>query len=150
MRPLTSGERKLLENRLKRQYGVEKAFRGLTLIMAGQRRIRACTRETYELSKKLKKVQQLGVYVAKLRDEEVILSIEGSQILGDEIKSNIIELDEHEAVEWMKASPIKIKEKPKSRYVVAKHGKIYLGSGIVSRDGKIYPQIAKWRRIPEY
>ncbi len=149
MRPLTSGERRILENRLMRQYGVEEAFKDLILVMAGQKRIRACTREAYEFSKKLRKVQQLGIYVAKLRGEDVVLSIEGSQLLGDKIKVNVIDLDEDEAIEWMKASPIRIKGEPTGKYVVARHGKIYLGSGIVSRDGKIYPQVAKWRRIPE-
>ena len=141
-------ERRYLENRLKKQHGVENAFGDLLLIKAGQGRIRAATREVFEAARRLRKVQQLGLYVAKISRGDVFLSIEGSQLLNGEITKNVIELDEEAANKWMKASPITAQMRYDSRYVVAKTGDLYLGSGRVTRDGKIYPQIAKWRRIP--
>ena len=149
MEPLSPTERRYLLERLKSQHGVENAFEGLVLIKAGQGRIRAATKETLELAKRLRKVQQIGLYVAKLSKGDVVLSIEGTQLLDGEIKKNVIELDEAAAEEWMKASPITSPKKYTSKYVVAKHGEIYLGSGRFTRDGKIYPQVAKWRRVPE-
>ena len=149
MRLLTSAERRYLIKRLEDQHGVEDAFDDLVLIRTGQGRIRATTKETYEAACRLRRVQQVGLYVAKMVKGDVILSIEGSQLLGATITRNIIELSEEEAEEWMKAAPIERSEKIESRYVIARCGDFYLGSGRVSRDGKIYPQVAKWRRIPE-
>jgi Uncharacterized conserved protein len=149
MRLLTSAERRYLIPRLEDHHGVEDAFYDLVLIRTGQGRIRATTKETYEAACRLTRVQQVGLYVPKMVKGDVILSIEGSQLLGAAITKNIIELSEEEAEEWMKAAPIERSEKIESRYVIARCGDFYLGSGRVSRDGKIYPQVAQWRRIPE-
>lgn len=149
MRLLTSAERKYLVGRLRDQYGVKNAFDDLVLIRSGQGRIRAASKEAYDVACRLRKVQQVGLYVAKMVKGDVVLSIEGSQLLGNAITRNIVELGEGEAEEWMKAAPIQRLEKFEGRYVVARCGDFYLGSGRVSRDGKVYPQVAKWRRIPE-
>lgn len=148
-RLLTASERRLLEKMLKEQHGVESPFKEFVLLMMGEGRVRAATREAFEIAERLKRVQQVGLYVAKLRKGEVNLSIEGSQLLGEKLKRNVIELGEEEAREWMSGAPIKIEIQVDSRYIIAKHDRIYLGSGRVSRDGKAYPQVAKWRRIPE-
>lgn len=149
MRQLSPRERKTLQENLRRQYGVEEAFKDLVLYISGERRIRAATPETARFARKLRKVQQIGLYVAKLSKAGVALSPEGSQLLDDAIKKNVIELSEKEAELWMKAAPLTLKTEAKGIYVVGRLGKLYLGSGRVSRDGKIYPQIAKWRRVPE-
>ncbi|MEM1711844.1 MAG: hypothetical protein QXU12_05595 [Nitrososphaerota archaeon] len=149
MRMLTSAERKHLVRRLMDQHGVEDAFESLILIRSGQGRIRAATKEAYEVACRLRKVQQVGLYVAKIVKGDVVLSIEGSQLLGSTITRNVVELSEEEAEEWMKAAPIQKFGRFEGRYVVARCGDFYLGSGRVSRDGRIYPQVAKWRRIPE-
>jgi len=149
MELLSPSEKRYLLERLRSQHGVEDAFEGLVLLKAGQGRIRAVTREAFELAQKLRKVQQVGLYVVKLMKGDAILSIEGSQLLNGDIKKNVIDLDERLAREWMKAAPIESSQLYTSKYVVAKCGNLYLGSGRFSRDGKIYPQVAKWRRIPE-
>jgi len=148
MELLSPSEKRYLLERLRSQHGVEDAFEGLVLLKAGQGRIRAVTREAFELAQKLRKVQQVGLYVVKLMKGDAILSIEGSQLLNGDIKKNVIDLDERLAREWMKAAPIESSQFYTSKYVVAKCGNLYLGSGRFSRDGRIYPQVAKWRRIP--
>ncbi|MCD6536858.1 MAG: hypothetical protein J7K49_07510 [Thaumarchaeota archaeon] len=148
MRVLDAGERKYFELRLKRQYGVDKAFEDLILIKAGQGRVRAVTKEAFEIAKRLKKVQQVGVYVAKISKGDVILSIEGSQMLNGKITKNVIDLDEESAERWMKAEVMPAQGKWEGKYLVGRCGDLYLGSSRITRDGKLYPQIAKWRRVP--
>ena len=150
MRILTSSELKYFQERLRAQYGVENGFKDYVLIKAGQGRIRATTPETFEIATRLRRVQQIGLYIAKQIKSDIVLSIEGSQLLDGAIRKNVVELSEEEAENWMKAAPInRSQEKSEARYIVAKCGDLYLGSGRFSRDGKIYPQVAKWRRIPE-
>jgi len=148
MKLLSPRERKFIENRLRSIYGVEAGFDGLVLIKCGRRRIRAATKETLELASRLRGVQQIGLYVMKIANGAIALSVEGSQLLDGEIKNNIIELDEEQVERWMKAIPIKIERTYRGRYVVGKFGRLYLGSARVSRNGLLYPQIPKWRRIP--
>ncbi|RLG01335.1 MAG: hypothetical protein DRN49_01515 [Thaumarchaeota archaeon] len=148
MKLLSPRERKFLENRLKSLYGVEKGFSDLVLIKCGRRRIRATTKETLELASKLKGVQQIGLYVMKVSNSDISLSVEGAQLLNGDIKNNIIELDEEQVERWMKAVPIKIETTYRGRYVIGKFNRLYLGSARVSRNGLLYPQIPKWRRIP--
>jgi len=148
MKLLSPRERKFIENRLRSIYGVEAGFDGFVLIKCGRRRIRAATKETLELASRLRGVQQIGLYVMKVANGAISLSVEGSQLLDGEIKNNIIELDEEQVERWMKAIPIKIERACRGRYVVGKFGRLYLGSARVSRNGLLYPQIPKWRRIP--
>ena len=148
MKLLSPRERKFLENRLKGLYGVEDGFKDLILIKCGRGRIRATTKETLELASRLRGIQQIGLYVMKISNGNISLSVEGSQLLDDEIKNNIIELDEEQAEKWMKAIPIKTEVAYRGKYVVGKSNRLYLGSARVSRGGFLYPQIPKWRRIP--
>ena len=148
MKLLSPRERKFLENRLRSLYGVEKGFSDLVLIKCGRRRIRATTKETLELASKLKGIQQIGLYVMKVSNSDISLSVEGAQLLNGDIKNNIIELDEEQVEMWMKAVPIKIETTYRGRYVIGKFNRLYLGSARVSRNGLLYPQIPKWRRIP--
>lgn len=148
MRLMDAGERRYFELRLKRQYGVEKPFEGLILIMAGQGRVRATTKETFKVAERLRKVQQIGIYVAKISKGDVILSIEGSQILDGKIVKNVLDLDEKSAERWMRAEVLPAPGKYEGKYLIGKCGDLYLGSSRITRDGKLYPQIAKWRRIP--
>lgn len=151
MRVLDHSERKILEKLLYEQHEAGEAFREFILVMTGDGKIRATTSETIEVARKLRKVLQVGLYVAKYRKnkDEVFLSIEGSQLLNDKLRKNLVELSEEECGEWMHGAPIQLSTDTGSRYVVGKVDKIYLGSARVSRDGKLYPQIAVWRRIPE-
>jgi len=148
MKLLSPRERKFLENRLKGLYGVEEGFNDLVLIKCGRGRIRATTKETLELASRLRGIQQIGLYVMKISNGDISLSVEGSQLLNDEIKENVIELDEEQVEKWMKAIPIKTETTYHGRYVIGKFNRLYLGSARVSRNGLLYPQIPKWRRIP--
>jgi len=151
MKILSYSERKLLQELLYQQHGVREAFEEFILIMGGDGKVRAANPETIEVARKLRKVLQIGLYVAKYRKNknEVFLSIEGSQLLNNQISKNIVELSEEECREWMRGAPVPLSINTGSRYIVGKIDKIYLGSARVSRDGKLYPQIAVWRRLPE-
>lgn len=150
MKVLSDSERELFERLLFQQHGVEGAFREFILIMSGDGKVRATTADTINVAKKLRKVLQVGLYVAKLRrvENELFLSIEGSQLLDDRLSKNVIELSEGECWEWMHGAPISKSADTGSRYIVGRIDKIYLGSARVSRDNKLYPQIAVWRRLP--
>lgn len=146
---LTEEEKKKVEELLANQYGITEALTNYVAIASGENRIRITRKEVLEFSWKLKRVVNIGLYVAKLVENEVTLSIEGTQLFSSLIKKNIINLTMDEAEKWMRGEAIKIENVPISRYIVAKFNDIFLGTGRVGKDGLIYPQIPKNRLITQ-
>lgn len=145
MRPWRPADESVVRN-IRAYYGINHFPRGIMLVSTGKR-LRAVTEEAYELAKRLKGVVGLGVYAAKKIGENYYFSIEGSQIFGDHIENRVVEVTWEEAEQWMKGAPIKREGAEPRSIIVVRLGRVYLGSGKVSRDGKIYPLIPKERQI---
>ena len=77
-------------------------------------------------------VERLGVYFAKIIREDVKLSIEGSQILKEQVKKNIFELDDEQAEKWMMGQELNLKSGKKG-FVVMKYEDNFLGCGKASK-----------------
>lgn len=145
---LNSSKKSALQAMLERNYGAED-FSDKVLIQAGERKIRLTTNETIKVAEKMRGVQSLGLYVAKVEGQDIVLSIEGSQLLCNSIKKNRIELTEEQARLWMEGAPVQLDRFIAARYVVAFYKHLCLGCGRVSVDGKVYPQVPKWRRLQQ-
>ena len=75
------------------------------------------------------------------------MSIEGTQILKNEIKNNVFEIDENQTEEWMKGRELRIKTGKKG-FLILKHKNDFLGTGKSSEE-KIGNFIPKNRRLKE-
>lgn len=142
---LTDDEKKKVEELLANQYGVEDGLKNYVVIASGENRIRITHREVLEFSWKMKRVVNIGLYIAKLAENEISLSIEGAQLFSDMIKKNLINLNVEEAERWMRGEALRIENIPSTKYVVAKFGDIFLGTGRIGKDGLIHPQIPRNR-----
>ena len=142
---LTEDEKKKIEELLADQYGIADGLKNYIVIASGENRIRITHREVLEFSWKLKKVVNMGLYIAKLSENELSLSIEGTQLFSSMIKKNIIDLSLDDAEKWMRGEALKIDAPLSSRYIVVKCGDIFLGTGRVGRDGLLHPQIPRNR-----
>ena len=91
------------------------------------------------------RINSIGLYIAELKNNEVRLSIEGSQIIGPKAKKNVIELEEKNEREWLKGRDIELKTKEKG-FVILKNKDNYLGSGKVKQNN-ILNFIPKIRRL---
>ncbi|MEM3096639.1 MAG: hypothetical protein QXV62_06550, partial [Nitrososphaerota archaeon] len=139
MRSLDLEARDRLLGEVEKTYGVKDYLQGYELVMAGGDRVRACTGEALEVASCLGKVVSVGVYVAKWRKWGVILSIEGAQLIGDEMATNTIELSREEAWRWMNGAPIHLKAWTGGKIVLGMYKGVFLGSAIVARNGVAYP-----------
>ncbi|PUA31741.1 MAG: hypothetical protein B9J98_05320 [Candidatus Terraquivivens tikiterensis] len=145
---LSSSKRSAFQAMLERQYGA-KDFSDKVLIQVGEGKVRLTTSDTIRVAERMRGVQTLGIYVAKVVGQDVVLSIEGSQLLCKSIEKNRIELTEEQARLWMEGAPIQLEGPILAKYVVASYGGLCLGCGRVSADGKVYPQVPKWRRLQQ-
>ena len=92
-------------------------------------------------------IDSLGIYFASELDGKVRLSIEGTRILKNQIKENIIELTDEEAEIWIMGHEIEKKTNLKG-FVLIKHKEEMLGTGKASEE-KITNFIPKSRRLKD-
>ena len=137
--------------KLNEQFGI-KEISGKIIMMGKEKLFLFSGNFTDREIKKLEKltvIERIGVYFAKVDEptSKLRLSIEGSQILKDQIKKNIFDLNEKEAEEWMKGHELLIKTGKKD-FLIIKYKEDYLGSGKASEE-KIGNFIPKNRRLRE-
>ncbi len=146
---LPQKERIKILKKLKFQFGIEE-IPG-TLIKKGKEKIFLYTgklkKEELYLLDKTTFVEAVGIYLAKEEGENVRLSIEGSQILKDQMTKNIIELTKEESQTWMMGHEVRIKSGFKG-LVAMKYENDMLGTGKASEE-KITNFIPKSRRLKD-
>jgi len=144
---LSINEKKKIEKSLKEQFGIDK-IPGL-LVKRGEERIflfqgSLSPKEITELEKTIL-LERVGIYFAKIIRDEPKLSIEGTQILKDQIKKNIFELNKEQAEQWMTGQELNIKTGKRS-FLIMKYKDDLLGCGKASEE-KITNFIPKSRRL---
>lgn len=88
------------------------------------------------------RINSIGIYFGELKNE-IRLSIEGSQLIGEKAQKNIIELNEQEIKAWMKGEEIETKQEG---YLLVKHKNFFAGCGR-AKEGKLINFVPKERRI---
>jgi NOL1/NOP2/fmu family ribosome biogenesis protein len=149
MKLIEGKEKKEILEILKKNFGVTK-IPG-KLFQRGKERIFIYSgnfeKEDIEKLSKATFIERIGVYFAKKIDDEIRLSIEGTQILKNEIKKNLIELTQEEMLTWMMGHEL-LKKTGKKGFVIMKYKENMLGTGKASEE-KITNFIPKSRRLKD-
>ncbi|MDP2926351.1 MAG: hypothetical protein Q8N99_08290 [Nanoarchaeota archaeon] len=146
MKPLLNTEKKKIINQLNEQYGIKKL--PYLIILFGNEKLRLYSGnlsriELYHLDNKVN-IENVGLYFAKWEREELRLTLDGIQILKNQITKNILELVDEQTQEWMKGNDLDIKT-DKGWYILRNNNE-FLGCG-KSTGEKISNFIPKERRI---
>lgn len=146
---LNGYEKHEIERKLDEQFGI-KYVPGL-IIKRGEERLFLfsgnLSEEGIRALEKCTFIERIGIYFAKIIRNNIRLSIEGSQILKDQIKKNIFILDSKQAEEWMKGHELLIKTGIRG-FLIVKYKEDFLGTGKASEE-KIGNFIPKNRRLRE-
>lgn len=147
LRILKKKEVKQLLEILKSQFCFNKSL-DFAFIMTQKEKVYVANKEVFEMDLSQLRLNSLGMYFCEFRNNEVRLSIEGSQIVGPKSSKNIIELDDKQAVDWMNGLDLHMEtlEKYQKEFVLIRHNKDFLGSGKVIED-KILNFVPKIRRL---
>lgn len=149
---LNKNEKAEIENLLKNRFGI-KEIPGI-LVKRGAEKIfifqGSFTEKGIEKLEQWTQIERVGIYFAKSfidkhREEHIRLSIEGSQILKDQITKNIFELDDKFVKEWMQGQDLQIKTGKKG-FLAMNYKNDFLGTGKASEE-KISNFIPKSRRL---
>ena len=146
---LVGKERMKIIDKLNEQFGIQD-IKG-NLLKRGKERIflfegNIGKKEIDKLSKATF-IERVGVYLAKEEERGIRLSIEGSQILKDQITKNIIELTKKEMETWMMGHEV-IRKNDFTGYAIIKYKDDMLGTGKASEE-KITNFIPKSRRLKD-
>jgi NOL1/NOP2/fmu family ribosome biogenesis protein len=144
---LNKQEKKEILEKLKEQFGI-KDVKGI-LVRIGQERIflfqGAFSEEEIKKIESIVPIERVGIYFAKIQNEKVRLSIDGTHLLKDQINKNIFELNEEQTDLWMHGSELNIKTGKKD-FLIMKINNDLLGTGKASEE-KITNFIPKARRL---
>ena len=146
---LNEKEKKALVEKLNLTFGIKKISG--TIIMRGKERIflfsGSFSEQEIKRLEKIAFIERAGVYLGKDEEFGIRLSIEGSQILKNEISKNVVELNEEEAETWMQGHEV-LKKNDVTGPVIIKYQNDFLGTGKASAE-KITNFIPKSRRLKD-
>jgi len=131
---------KLIKNQWKADFGKEYAF-----LMNSKNKIFLINRDISKIDLNKLRINNMGLYFGELKNDELRLSIEGSQLIGPLAKKNILELDDNEAREYLKGADLDKKTKEKG-FLLIKNNDNFLGTGKATGE-KIFNYTPKERRI---
>lgn len=151
MELMDRSHRKRVEEALREEFGVEGGLgEEFVALYSSEGKVRVTTPEVFEVAREIGRFESVGLYVLKTTKFGVYLSLEGSQLLRDRIRRNVVEVDRERLEVWMRGEPIPlegVKGSVEGEYAVVRWRDVYAGSGKVSKDGKLHPQIPKSRRL---
>jgi len=129
---------------IKKQWGCSPTL-DYVFLMNEKNRLYIVNKDINRIDLSKLRINSLGMYFGELRNNELRLTIEGSQLIGKHAKENIINLNDKEARLWLKGFDLdkKIKEKG---FAIIKHNDDFLGTGKYG-DNKIFNYVPKTRRI---
>ncbi len=144
---LSIKEKNEIVDLLKKQFGIQK-LSGL-IVQKGKEKLflfigKFGPKEIKQLEEKTI-IERIGIYFARIERGEIRLSLEGVQMLKDQITKNIFELNEEQANIWMHGSELNIATGERG-YLVMKYKNDYLGCGKASAE-KIGNFVPKSRRL---
>ncbi|MEN9625958.1 MAG: hypothetical protein RL557_286 [archaeon] len=147
MQVLTSSEKKKITETLSEQFGIDQL--PYQLLQFGKERLRLFTgnlsfQQLISLDNSIR-IENAGLY--SLRKEEhkegIRLTIDGTHLLKDTIKKNIVDFSDEQAQHWTRGEDVELSAE--KGFVIVKYGSYFLGCG-KSTGEKIVNSVPKERR----
>lgn len=141
---LNSKQKKKLLETIKTQFGI-KDLNFDCIFFRNKDKVFLLSRAFSKLAIENLRINSLGLYFCRMQDNGVRLSIEGSQIIGNKARKNILEIDKIDLYKWIRGQNLET-EKSLDGFVIIKHKNDFLGCG-KSKNGIILNYIPRNRRI---
>jgi NOL1/NOP2/fmu family ribosome biogenesis protein len=127
LRILNKKEKERILNKIKDLFGVKKLNFDYGMLQNKHGKIFLISNDIIRMDLSKLRINELGLYVARL-DNELRLTIEGSQLFGEYATKNIYEVNDEEANSWLQGNDIAC-NKEFNDFVIIKYKNNYLGSG---------------------
>ena len=141
---LNSKEIKEIMKLIEEQWGAELKL-DYTFAKNNKNRVFLINKDISKIDFSKLRINSIGMYFCDL-ENEIRLSIEGSQIIGPEATKNVAEINEEQTKKWMKGEDLEIDDKNNySGFVIIKNKNDFLGTGKI-KENKILNYVSKSRR----
>jgi NOL1/NOP2/fmu family ribosome biogenesis protein len=145
---LRSKDVKNLMKRLEDQWGSDFfCFFEKFAFFKNKEKIYLISRDIAKVPFDMLRINSAGLYIIEDKNDELRLSVEGSQLLGPKAKKNVIELDDSEIVDLLKGSDI-VKADSNEGFVIIKYKDDFFGSAKF-KDGRLLNFLPKIRRLSD-
>ena len=141
---LNSKEKKNIYMLINEQFGCDLG-KEYEVFMNSRNRIFLLNKDFVKIDISQLRVNSLGLYFGEIYNNELRLSIEGSQLIGKTAKKNVLDLEDEQAAKWMKGEDFEIDSDLKE-FVLVKNNSIFLGCGKISNK-RLYNYVPKERRV---
>jgi NOL1/NOP2/fmu family ribosome biogenesis protein len=141
---LNKKETKNLLTTINEQFGANIKLEYVFLI-SNKNKVYIVNKDVFEIPIERLRINSIGLYFAEIRDNELRLSMDGSQIIGPVAKNNVLELNEAKAREWLKGYDVDINCK-ENGFLIIKHKSDFLGCGKPVKN-KVLNYVPKTRRL---
>ena len=128
---------------LKKQFDAEFDFP--VVMKSSKDRIYLINKDISRIDLTKLRIDTMGLYFAEIKNNELRLSMEGSQMIGPHAKKNVLELDDKLARLWLKGNDIPVKTDMKG-FLIIKNNNDFLGCGKFV-ENRILNFVPKTRRI---
>jgi len=129
---------------IKKKWGADFSTE-LVFLMNNEDKLFLVNKEVFNLNLEKLRINSIGLYFGEIKSNELRLSIEGSQMIGNKAKKNFVELNKKQAMDWLKGQDIDA-EGDYRGFVILKHENDFLGTGKY-KDGKVFNYVPKARRF---
>lgn len=140
---LNSKEVKRISSLVESQWGV-KLSKDKAYLLSEKNRLYMINKELSLLDDTIR-MDSVGLYFATVTNNQVRLSIEGSQIIGKSANKNIVQINEEQFSLWLKGDDLEIDNKLSGSQIV-KFKNDFCGCGI-AKNGLLLNHVPKERRI---
>lgn len=141
---LNSKQIKQIEKLLNNQFDCNYSF-DYIVMQNKDKKIYLMNKDYSKIADKEIRINSLGMYFGQVKENELRLTIEGSQVIGPLAKKRVLEIDDSQVQKWMRGYDIEVLS-PEAGFFIVKHKKDYLGSGKL-KNGNLLNHIPKIRRI---
>ena len=101
LKALNKKQIKELLSNIEEHYGIKELKLDYIFYQNNKGRIFLLSNKFKEFDHKDLNINSLGLYFANIKDKDVRLSVEGSQLIGDKAKKNVVEINEKELKDWL-------------------------------------------------
>lgn len=142
---LNSKEVKGIMKMLTDQFGYNESM-NYYFIINSKNKIYIINKEIANIDFNIFKIDTMGLYFGEIYNEQIRLSIEGSQIIGPKSHKNIIEITGEQVSEWMKGDDLQHSASELKGFLIIKNNGDFLGCGRF-QEGKLRNYISKSRKL---
>jgi len=141
---LNSKEIKEILKLIERQWNSKLKF-DYVFLKNNRNRVFIINKDIQKIELEKLRINSIGMYFCETRNNEIRLSIEGSQIVGPKATKNILEINDSQVKQWFNGQDLEINGNYDG-FVIIKHNNDFLGSGKY-KNNKILNYVSKSRRI---